>query len=255
MVSPFNEDRRVSTFLVEGFPKLLLGQLAKHRVFSISAESSRARPTEKVLEQVEQDPFIPKFTKNVKGMTGEVIKEDAEFTDCINFHLDTRDEIVKRVKKAKEQNNISKQDLNRYLEPWMKMSFIITGSSWNNFFRLRCAENTQYGLRITALLMQKALCQNTPTTLKEDEIYLPYPYLSPAINIARCLGVSYANHSKNYDQERAESMVKDAWKLQHLTPFEHICKPTYHDPIGNLKGFRQLRHSLILAEQLKLKLL
>jgi hypothetical protein len=254
MFSPFNKEQVVTSFLVEGFPKLLLGQLAKHRVFSISAESSRARPTEKVLQQVIEDPYIPEFTINQRGMAGKKIEKNEEIEECIAFHLNTRDKIVEEVKNAKEKNNISKQDLNRYLEPWMKMSFILSGTEWSNFLKLRCHEDTQHGLRITALMIKKALDKNEPTSLDPTGIYLPFPSLSPAMNIAKCLGVSYANHSKDYSQERAEEMVRSAWHLMHLTPFEHICKPSFLEPLGNFKGFRQLRHSYSLARELDLGL-
>lgn len=60
----------ITTFLLEGFPWRLLCELNTHRQITKNAESSRARPTHSVIEQVLADPYIPVWTKAQKGMQG-----------------------------------------------------------------------------------------------------------------------------------------------------------------------------------------
>lgn len=55
------------------YPRFVHAELMTHRLFSRNSASSRAIPTEKLIERVEKDPAMPIFWgKNQKGMQAEV---------------------------------------------------------------------------------------------------------------------------------------------------------------------------------------
>src|SRR3954469_8833727 len=59
---------RLSTFEIT-FPRFILAEVNTHRVFSRNSASSRAIPTEKNIQRVAEDPYVPEtFNARVKGM-------------------------------------------------------------------------------------------------------------------------------------------------------------------------------------------
>lgn len=86
MAATYNpvSDTRMISFLVD-FPTCLLAELRTHRIltqgslyehmelddFNMSANSARAIPSNKYLQKVLDNPFIPIWTKQQKGMSGK----------------------------------------------------------------------------------------------------------------------------------------------------------------------------------------
>jgi hypothetical protein len=67
---------RLTTLQVT-FPRFILAELSRHRMFSLSVESSRAIPVKKRIERVESAPFIPEqFGQNRKGMQASSLLDD-----------------------------------------------------------------------------------------------------------------------------------------------------------------------------------
>ena len=61
-------DVRLTTVMAT-FPRFILAEINTHRVFSRNSASSRAIPTERLIERVMDNPFVPAtFNKRVKGM-------------------------------------------------------------------------------------------------------------------------------------------------------------------------------------------
>jgi hypothetical protein len=91
------EGVRLTTFEVE-FPRFILAEVNTHRVLSRNSASSRAIPTEKIVERVLADPFVPDFNKRVKGMgVGDPLNErDAKAAR--KSWLLARDDAVKAAK-------------------------------------------------------------------------------------------------------------------------------------------------------------
>ena len=59
---------RLTTFELT-YPRFVHAELMTHRLFSRNSASSRALPTKKLLEQIENNPVMPKFWgKNQSGM-------------------------------------------------------------------------------------------------------------------------------------------------------------------------------------------
>ena len=143
------------------FPRIILAEVNTHRMLSKNTSSSRAIPFKKMVESVENDPFIPiAWQKEHKGMQGtEYITDKRHYNLAIGTWLMARDEAVKRASElnsglakllpngeSKVLTNIgvTKQLVNRLLEPFMWTTMLITGSKegWNNFFKLRCPQYT-----------------------------------------------------------------------------------------------------------------
>lgn len=161
--NPVSNTKMIS-FLVD-FPTVLLAELRTHRIltqgslyehselvdFSCSANSARAIPTNKYLDKVLENPFVPIWTKQQKGMSGELCDEDT-IKRCTQQWLQT----LKGVKVGRGSNRtqiekgvinrydslidlgIHKQNANRLLSPFAYTTCIITGTEWENFFKLRC---------------------------------------------------------------------------------------------------------------------
>lgn len=272
--SPYGS--RVSTIQVT-FPRFLLAEVNTHRVFSRNSASSRAIPTEKLIERAETHPFVPEtFNHRVKGMgVGETL-DPADAEDARQVWLQARDCAVYHAR-ALLNIGIDKSRANRLLEPFMWHTAIITSTHWNNFFALRCppgAEPTidfpaQLEFQRIAIMMRNSLVLSEPQELSEGEWHLPLvtqaeiddvgedidmlpPNQSaeywPMISAGRCARVSYDTQNKDeaiyLSYQRAERLMKSG----HMSPFEHQARPLYQEEYmmqdafgGNLSGWTQFR--------------
>ena len=127
------------------FPRIILAEVNTHRMLSKNTSSSRAIPFKKMVEAVQNNPFIPiAWQKEHKGMQGnEYITSDYDIAMAQTRWLRARDEAINNAKILNsEVIGITKQLCNRLLEPFMWTTMLITGSreGWNNFFNLRCPQ-------------------------------------------------------------------------------------------------------------------
>ena len=139
------------TSLLITFPRIILAEVNTHRMLSKNTSSSRAIPFKKMVESVENDPFIPiAWQKPHSGMQGNeyydhTLTEEVgglDYTNLPRRWLRARDTAVSMAEiMADEKMNmpVTKQLANRLLEPFMWTTMLITGSKegWDNFFRLR----------------------------------------------------------------------------------------------------------------------
>lgn len=148
------QGHRITTFLLT-YPRFIHGELMTHRLFSRNSASSRAIPFNKMLQMVEEDPFIPiAWQKDHKGMQGT---EYITNPDHINFRIAQWINASKKAITSAEELNgsitkktswddigedvsegITKQLVNRLLEPFMWHTVLVTSTEWDNFFNLRC---------------------------------------------------------------------------------------------------------------------
>jgi hypothetical protein len=131
------------------FPRIILAEVNTHRMLSKNTSSSRAIPFNKMVEAVQNDPFMPvAWQKDHKGMQGsEYIVNDHTISLCKDEWLRARDNAIESATQLNGgyiQNDIkfgqvTKQLCNRLLEPFMWTTMLITGSreGWDNFFKLR----------------------------------------------------------------------------------------------------------------------
>ena len=235
------------------FPRFLLAEFNTHRMLSRSSASSRAIPTAKILERVEQHPFVPLWWgKNQRGMQAE-----AEI-DCPDkaYHvwMVARDQAV-GLAKVLLAAGVHKQTVNRLLEPFMWHTVIVTATHWANFFALRCHAAAQPEFRTIALMARQAMAASEPVRVDEDGLHAPLlPDLElliaekynkaeiARISAARCARVSYLTHDGERDPRLDLDLAYRLAKDGHMSPFEHVAFATRsEDRWGNFRGWRQLR--------------
>lgn len=134
------QGHRLTTMKVT-FPRIVLAEFNTHRMFSRNSASSRAIPFNKMVQMVEENPFIPiAWQKDHKGMQGSEYFTDKE--DILNRECLWKNASLNACGLAKNANKmkITKQLCNRLLEPFMWHTVIVTATEWENFFKLRCPQ-------------------------------------------------------------------------------------------------------------------
>jgi hypothetical protein len=112
-------NNRITTFKLT-YPRMIHAELLTHAMLKGNSASSRAIPFKRMVEMVEQDPFIPiKWMKNHKGMQGEeFITKETHVQDCVNAWLEARDYAVHKSSELNGCGEVTKQICNRLLEPF-----------------------------------------------------------------------------------------------------------------------------------------
>lgn len=217
-----NPDRNIiASFLLEDFPYAVLAEFNKHRLFSSSTESSRARPTTAVIKQIHGNPYKPNFTGTRKGMSGAVIGKEQE-TEASKIW---KESIEQQILNANEllRLGIHKQDANEVLKPYMLVSQVVTATDFSSFFELRCAEGAKPAIRDFAIEMKRLFNTTEAAPLEFGEWFKPWPQKSIIENVAACAGISYAQHSKDRDTADAQRLHDDLAANRHMVPFEHCA--------------------------------
>ena len=136
---------RLTTMKVT-FPRIVLAEFNTHRMFSRNSASSRAIPFKKMVETVQEKPFIPiAWQKDHKGMQGtEYFSDELSIEFAKSNWLTARDNAVKGAMSLHSTDNgyssVTKQLCNRLLEPFMWHTVIVSATHWENFFELRCPQ-------------------------------------------------------------------------------------------------------------------
>ena len=130
---------RITTFVLT-YPRFIHAELLTHRLFSRNAASSRAIPFKKMVEDIENDPFIPiAWQKDHKGMQGvEYITDPVKIDDCVGTWLLARNKAIREAKDLNNLHGVTKQLCNRLLEPFQWYTCLVTATEFDNFFELRC---------------------------------------------------------------------------------------------------------------------
>ncbi|MFC7661760.1 hypothetical protein ACFQWF_01425 [Methylorubrum suomiense] len=152
---------------------------------SRNARSSRAVPVPRLIQEVMDDPFIPRYWgKNEKGMQAseendapvmwlDELNEPAELRPEEAW-LRARDHAVEAAQ-AFHDAGYHKQVVNRLIEPFMHIDVVVTGTQWDNFFALRDHEMAEPHIRDLAVAMKEALAEyGEPQRLQPGEWHMPY---------------------------------------------------------------------------------
>lgn len=193
------------TTLIARFPRCILAEINTHRVFSRNSASSRARSIRTTISGVMNDPYIPIFTVNHKGMSGEYLTGDL-LDEARSLWLKSRDSAVSnelslllgkmyqgspesiehdweqwvdmyydKVYHAEEPidgvPSVHKQNANRLIEPFMWHEALITSSYWDNFYHLRIDDAAQPEMHAIAVLMKASMDASTP---RQSSIHIPF---------------------------------------------------------------------------------
>lgn len=235
------EGKRITTLELV-YPRYVHSELMTHRVFSRNASSSRATPLKVTLAEVNDDPvFFDYVGVNKAGM---VAGEELTDEDLKQFKRDWNvlgKMVAYEVERMSEAYGIHKQTLNRALEPWLRIRTLVTATEWDNFFKLRLAEDAQPEIRSLAMAMKDAMEKSTPV---EADVHIPYTKAgdSVASSVARCARVSYASHTgKETNVEADNKLYQQLLDGGHYSPFEHVAYAR-EGQWANFNGWRSLRN-------------
>lgn len=243
---------RITTMEIT-FPRFVLDQITRHRVFSWSIESLRARPTELLLQEVQENPVIPEFSKRVKGMgVGDLLDADGQ-SQATQLWLDSRDHAVNSVMGLLDLD-VDKSRMNQLLAPFLWSTAIVTGTEWQNFFALRTHKDASPEIQRIARLMRSGYENSEPVHVAMNDWHAPLAtdyemkawdgvLKKACISAGRCGRGSYlAQHKEETPEEsclRSEKFALDG----HWSPLEHPATPTANlfEKHGNFVGWKQFR--------------
>jgi hypothetical protein len=279
------------TTLEATFPRFVLAEFNTHRVFSRNSASSRAIPVAKQLRRVLDDPYVPiEFGSNKPGMQAGPALAGTDRDAAEGEWLAARDDAVRHVlglitspgnvaehddlhacleaaqgllrQPPSEWLNVHKQVANRLLEPFMWHTVIVSSTTWDNFFNLRCHPDAQPEIRLVATKMRDAVERSVPTRLEPDEWHLPLVGEAERaeassldelakISIGRCARVSYLTHAGTRDLAADVTLYDRLLESGHMSPMEHAARPmtpAEHEQSewsGNFQGW--IAHRKLIA--------
>lgn len=265
-ISPFGD--RLTTMELR-MRRFVLPEFNTHRSHSKNSASSRARPVQKVLNEVWDDPVFPYvWASEKKGMQGgpeltgkDLDEAQALWVDVWKYTYDKVQRYVDDHPLTEEGSvRLHKSLLNRLLEPFMWHTVIAsaTDAGWNNFFRLRSSNFTDLAMpeiMVVADFAYDAYAASTPKQLACGEWHTPYIRddenfdlkTRREVSVARCARVSYLTHDGKRDANEDVSMYERLVGAvpRHESPLEHVATPAHASdgvPLGNFTGWHQLRH-------------
>lgn len=271
-------DKVLSTLLVR-MPRCVLAEWNTHRQFSRNAASTRAIPTQRLIEQAINDPFIPMvWGLNQAGM--QAGGEHNAPNICEYDWLKGRDHAVDAATRLMNLG-LHKQIVGRVLEPWLWTIVCVSSTEWTNFLALRDHHMAEPHIALLAGKMRVCLEDDADVQiLQPGEWHLPFvtpeehegafasdgeAYLIK-LSVARAASTSYKTID-GFDMtlDRAVALhdrlvgsaplhaspcehqaIADEWVPGHVGPYgEWITdRWRHHWEHGNLAGFRQYRKSL-----------
>lgn len=269
-------NQRITTFELE-YPRFIHSELMTHRQFSRNASSSRAIPIDKMIEQVAFNPAIPIYWGlNQSGMQAK--DKQADTNACNEAWCNARDSAIHHAYQLKNLG-LHKQIVNRVLEPFQMIKTLVTATSFDNFFNLRCHKDAQPEIKQLADLMYQAIQKSEPEVLQAGEWHTPYvlhersntvdgnelfyfiykesdkPYLgkiylseTQAIKIS-CSCSAQVSYRKNDTSIEKALTIYDKLvnsKPVHASAFEHCATPMFNldDEYSNDIGVTHFMYSL-----------
>lgn len=162
------------SFEVE-IPRIILAEWNTHGMLNTNAQSSRAVPTKKLIEEVRRNPYMPShWGKNQKGMQAyeeqdspvNNMPKEAFWDICVHSACDNAQAI--------EEAGYHKQIANRIIEPYSHTKLVVSGTEWNNFFNLRIHKDAEPNIREMAIKIYEITRSSAGVRLYNGEWHLPY---------------------------------------------------------------------------------
>lgn len=254
--------QRLTTFVLR-FPRFVLSEFNTHRMFARNASSSRAIPTTKLMQQLREDPVTPvSWGRNQAGMQAREELGEADARRAAAAWDDARESALRHAEQLRTIG-VHKQVVNRLLEPWMWASVIVSSTTFENFFALRCHPDAQPEIKQLADLMRAAFAASTPASRAAGEWHLPFvdgaddlalPIdVQKKVAVARAARVSYLNHAGKRDIEADLVLHDRLLEAGHWSPFEHAAMATdTAGPFNNFSGWQAYRWQMEQARALQL---
>lgn len=248
-----NENGQTMATFILRMPRIILPEITRHRMFSFSVASSRAIPTKRMLSDLKEGKgFTPStWRRNGKGMS------PSEYLDSGTARKATlaweyAKEVMIGIVEEMEKFEVSKEQVNRLIEPFLYIDMVLSGTDFNNYFELRCERSAQEEIRELAVEMERLYKITEPTLLKKGEFHIPM-LLEDEDNLsleqkifsstARCARASYSNFygKKNFEDDKR--LYTQLVSSKHFSPLEHIAiSSDKNEKSGNLNGWKQWRH-------------
>jgi hypothetical protein len=245
------------TTMETNFPRPYLAEVNTHRVFSRNSASSRAIPTEKNIERVRANPYVPELRKRVKGMG---VGEPLDTAASEQAQMIWRQAAMNACEHAEDLNDldVDKSRANRLLEPFMWHTAIISSTEWTNFLGLRCPEGdeidydfpAQPEVQQIAILMRMVLRNSEPQQFESEE-WIHLPLVMPEeldslctvrnvgsdsmiqkaeqewcmVSSRRLARVSFDRHTDDEPVTVSITKAGDLASGGHFSPMEHVAKP------------------------------
>jgi len=254
--------QRITSFILT-YPRIIHAEMMTHRMFSRNAASSRAIPASKMIEKVENNPFIPiKFQKHHSGMQGTEYFEGKDHETARDLWLSSKDMALIHAKEMLDFG-VTKQIINRTLEPYQWYTALFTATEWENFFALRADEPAEIHIQDLAFKMLEEYNNSEPKQLKAGEWHIPFgdnmdveklaniaplpnsshtefEDLKVKIATARCARVSYENFDGSDDYQKDINLHDRLASMGHWSPFEHCARAMsekeYHQHVRTSKA-------------------
>lgn len=256
---------RITTFELVA-PKQLVAQFNTHGMVRRDSASSRAVPTVKIIEQVRDDPYRPpQWNYRQRGMQPAGPMSDVDGARMDELERGLRSATLFFVGEM-EKIKPAKEDINRYLEPWMWTTIVATATEWDNYFTLRTHGDAQAAHATLARAMQTAYRASVPVKrypidygIAIDDIrdawHLPYITDAerysvkdwrhlPLMSAARCAGVSYFRQGAREDRTLTEEVNRalELVRNRHWPPTEMPSRAEKGDEwYGPFLGWKPLR--------------
>ena len=235
--SVHSEDETRELLTIEmTFPRPVLSEWNTHRSQSRNSASSRAIPVKKMINDVENNPFIPiHIGKAQKGMQAYEEVDAKNKEEVLKIINDLRYKAIEAANRMLELG-VHKQVANRYLEPWMWVTVIGTGSleGWANFWNLRRSEEAEPHIRKIADMSFEEYKSATPQILYPGEWHLPLIGFEGdelltidekiKVSTGRCARVSYLTHDGTRDVSADIQLHDRLLADKHFSPFEHVAQ-------------------------------
>lgn len=241
---------RITTIAVDVW-RSVLAEFNTHRMFSRNAGSSRAIPVVRSIERLRQGHYVPSLVPLAhSGMQASswVQSGDQLYEEFVERWLRLMETNISEVEYMAKELGISKQLLNRPLEPWQLVKVLVTATDWENFTALRVNENAQLEMMITARLILNCLNSSTPIEKQGGEWHVPFgdrldqerlqhlwfaqkeagglsiEELARCIAMARCARVSYFNFEGKDDYAADVDLFNRLLSSGHMSPMEHVAR-------------------------------
>ena len=266
------QGRRLTTFKVT-YPRIIHAEMLRHRMLSRNVASSRAIPFEKMVKDVEKDPFIPiAWQKHHSGMQGTEYITDPKIIDfkkgvwvlARNKAIESAKELYENISRAKSMSDIqklpdtgvTKQLCNRLLEPFVWTTELVSGTEWENFFELRCPkyhydlEDKYFRSKKDWLEYYKKTCigdVNSNFTLKEED-WFDINKSQAEIHIQKIAEMMW----DAYNESKPKQLGAGEWHIPFGDRIDLISWLDIVNDDGHLDGDLDEQDRLFIIDKLKI---
>lgn len=250
--------------------RMIHSELLTHRAFSRNSASSRAIPffrtkdglpiTNCTYSMVKHRPFIPEFLgSEQKGMQSGGELSGPARREALYLINEMRLFCLDKCRRLSDLG-LHKSIINRYVEPWLYTTVLITATEWKNFIRLRVHPKAEKHFCKIAKLIKCAIGNSTPKRLEAGQWHMPYIREDDdtsndlrRVSSARCARLSYLTHDGRRDVSEDLRLFEDLInpKIEadqdedviHASPLEHVAQAMegHNYRSGPFVGWHQFR--------------